>query len=181
MTVTLGMLAPNTGAKRWGFAEKAKKLRLASALDGGAINISPAWFVVVDESVYVALDPDVGDPIHTSTPDATHIQIIRAGGRVSAIIDEGDATNDVCAVQITGQGEIVEDESLIELLNDLAAEKYFYVGHPHLEHYFSAGMVSSRRWCRLLADEVDGWDMRVLLQPPVQDHLPFPEHMLGDD
>jgi hypothetical protein len=97
------------------------------------------------------------------------------------IIDEGDELDNVVAVQIAGRGEIVEDESLIELLHDLVAEKYFYVGHPHLEHYFSAGMVASRRWCRLVEEEIDGWDMRVLLQPPVQDHLPFPEHMLGDD
>jgi hypothetical protein len=181
MAVTLGMYAPNEGPKRWGFAEQAKKLRLASALGDGTINITPAWFVVVDETVYVPLDPDVGDPIHSSTPDATHIQIIQGGGRVSAIIDEGDELNNVRAVQIGGRGEIVEDEDLIELLNDLAAEKYFYVGHPHLEHYFSAGMVSSRRWCRLVEEEIDAWDMRVLLQPPVQDHLPFPEHMLADE
>jgi Pyridoxamine 5'-phosphate oxidase len=181
MPITLGMYAPNKGVKRWGFAEQAKKLRIASAAADGTINISPAWFVVVDETVYIALDPDVGDPIHSSTPDATHIQTIQGGGRVSVIIDEGDELNNVVAVQIAGRGEIVEDESLIELLHDLAAEKYFYVGHPHLEHYFSPGMVSSRRWCRLVEEEIDGWDMRVLLQPPVQDHLPFPEHMLGDD
>lgn len=181
MSVTLGMYAPNKGEKRWGFAEQAKKLRIATTGADGTINISPAWFIVVDETVYVALDPDVGDPIHSSTPDATHIENIRAGGHVSVIIDEGDQVNNVVAVQIAGHGEIVEDEDLIDLLHDLVAEKYFYAGHPHLPHYFSAGMVSSRRWCRLVDEQTDGWDMRVLLQPPVQDHLPFPEHMLGDD
>lgn len=181
MKVTIGMYAPNKGEKRWGFAEQAKKLRLATAAADGPINITPAWFVVVDETVYVALDPDVGDPIHSATADATHIENIAAGGRVSAVIDEGDAFNNTVAVQIVGQGELVEDEELSELLHDLVAEKYFYPGHPHLPHYFSAGMVAKRRWCRLVEEEIDGWDLRVLLQPPVQDHLPFPEHMSSED
>ena len=181
MKVTLGEFAPHEGAKRWGFVTQAKKLRLASALADGTINISPAWFVVVDQTVYVALDPDVGDPIHTSTPDAKHLEIIEAGGRIAVIIDEGDAINDVCAVRISGTGKIVEDEALIEQLHDLVAEKYFYVDHPHLGYYFSAGMVLTRRWCQVVEDELEAWDLRVLSQAPIQDHLPFPEHLLGAD
>jgi hypothetical protein len=179
MPVTLGELAPLDGAKRWAFLEKAAKLRLASALPGGPINVSPSWFVVVDDTVYVPLDPTVGDPIQTITPDSRHIDVIDAGGRVTALIDEGDEISNVRAVQLEGTSERVVDDKLVDELLDLVAEKYFHVGHPHLEYYFSAGAVAARHWYRIVPDRVDGWDMRELPQPPVQDLLSFPEHVLN--
>jgi hypothetical protein len=177
MTVTVGDMAPMAGAKLWGFLEKAKKVRLATVLDDGPVVISPAWFVVKDETVYVALDPHIGDPIRAATPDATHISSVAAGARVSAVVDEGEGMDDLRAARISGRAEIVTDADLIEELLDLSAEKYFHVGHPHLEHYFSAGAVADRRWCRLLPDQMEGWDLRELPQPPVADLLTFPAHV----
>lgn len=78
-----------------------------------------------------------------------------------------------------GSGELVEDSALIDELLDLVAEKYFYVGHPHLEYYFSRGAVAGRRWCKLIADDVEGWDLRELPQPPIADLLVFPEHLVA--
>jgi len=177
MPVSLGELAPLDGVKRWAFLEKAIRLRLASALPNGPINVSPAWFVVVDDTVYIPLDPTVGDPAQTTTPDFRHIEMIDAGGRVSAVVDAGEEISNFRAVQLEGTAEAVVDRELIEELLDLVAEKYFYVGHPHLEHYFSAGAVAARRWYRIIPDRVDGWDMRELPQPPVQDLLSFPGHL----
>ncbi len=174
MSITISILAPLEGAKLWGFLEKADKVRLASALDGGAIVVSPAWFVLRDESVYVALDPHVGDPASTRTPHADHIAHVVGGGRLSAVIDAGDEIDNVRAVRFAGRGEIVQDTDLIEELLDLVAEKYFHVGHPHLEPYFSAGLVADRRWCRLVPDELEGWDLRELPQAPIADRLGFP-------
>ena len=177
MSITVGKLAPMEGAKLWGFIEQARKVRLASAANGGVIVVSPAWFVVKDESVYVALDPHVGDPAATATPHAGHLAHLAAGARVSAVIDEGDEIDNVRAARFAGRGEIVDDAVLIEELLDLVAEKYFYVGHPHLEYYFSAGLVADRRWCRLVPDELEGWDLRELPQAPIADRLPFPSHL----
>lgn len=177
MTITLSALAPLEGEKLWGFVERAKKIRLATAVDSGPLIVSPAWFVVREQTVFVALDPTVGDPGRTTTVDAVHIANVEAGGKVSAVIDAGNEMNDVHAARFAGRAEIVADEALIEELLDLVAEKYFYIGHPHLEHYFSRGAVSSRRWCKLVPDELEGWDMRELPQPPVADMLAFPDHL----
>ena len=177
MPITLGELAPLGSVKRWAFLEKARRLRFATALPGGAISVSPAWFVVVDDTVYVPLDPTVGDPAQTTTPDFRHVETIDAGGRVSAVIDEGEEISNFRAVQLEGTAELVVDRELVEELLDLVAEKYFYVGHPHLEYYFSAGAVAARRWYRIVPERVDGWDMRELPQPPVQDLLSFPDHL----
>ncbi|MED5804011.1 hypothetical protein VX037_23595 [Gordonia sp. Z-3] len=180
MPITLGELAPLEGVKRWAFAEKARRIRIASAIPGGAIHVSSAWFVVVGDAVYVPLDPTVGDPGQTTTPDHRHIEIIDAGGAVSALIDEGDEVSNFRAVQLEGSAEAVHDVDLIDELSDVIAEKYFYVGHPDLEYYFSAGNLAARRWYRIVADRVDGWDMRELPQAPVQDLLSFPDHVLHE-
>jgi hypothetical protein len=177
MTIRLSTLAPLEGQKLWGFVEQARKIRLATAVDGGPLIVSPAWFVVRDQTVFVALDPTVGDPGRTTTVDADHIANVEAGGKVSAVIDAGDEMDNVHAARFAGSAEIVTDKAVIEELLDLVAEKYFYVGHPHLEYYFSRGAVSNRRWCKLLPDELEGWDLRELPQPPVADMLAFPKHL----
>jgi hypothetical protein len=177
-SLRISTLAPMGGAKLWGFLEQARTVRLATAVDGGgAIVVSPAWFVVKDETVYAALDPQVGDPVATATPHADHLAHLAAGARLSAVIDEGDGVNDTRAARFAGRGELVDDPELVEELLDLVAAKYFHVGHPHLEHYFSAGLVADRRWCRLVPDELEGWDLRELPQPPIADMLPFPAHL----
>lgn len=177
MSITLSTLAPLEGQKLWGFVEQARKIRLATAVDGGPLIVSPAWFVVKDQAVFVALDPVVGDPGRTTTVDAVHLANVQAGGRVSAVIDAGDEMDNVHAARFAGSAEIVADNALIDELLDLVAEKYFYVGHPHLEFYFSRGAVSERRWCRLLPDQLEGWDLRELPQPSVADILAFPKHL----
>lgn len=177
MTIRLSTLAPLQGQKLWAFIEQAKKIRLATVVDGGPLIVSPAWFVVRNQTVFVALDPTVGDPGRTTTVDADHLANVEAGGRVSGVIDAGDEMNNVHAARFAGRAQIVTDAALIEELLDLVAEKYFYVGHPHLEYYFSRGAVLNRRWCKLLPDEVEGWDLRELPQPPVADMLAFPTHL----
>lgn len=177
MTITLSTLAPLEGQKLWGFIEQARKIRLATAVEGGPLIVSPAWFVVKNQAVFVALDPTVGDPGRTTTVDAVHIANVEAGGKVSAVIDAGDEVNSVHAARFAGTAEIVADQTVIDELLDLIAEKYFYVGHPHLEYYFSHGAVLGRRWCKLLPDQLEGWDLRELPQPPVADILAFPGHL----
>jgi hypothetical protein len=177
MTITLSTLAPLEGRKLWGFVEQARKIRLATAVEGGPLIVSPAWFVVRDQTVFVALDPTVGDPGRTTTVDAVHLANVEAGGKVAAVVDAGDEMDNVHAARFAGRAEIVADPAVIEELLDLVAEKYFYVGHPHLEYYFSRGAISSRRWCKLLPDELEGWDFRELPQPPIADVLAFPKHL----
>lgn len=83
------------------------------------------------------LDPTLGDLGQSTTAGARHMEIIDAGGRVSAVIDEGDEISNVRAVQ--REGTEVDDPDLVEQLLNQVTEKYFHVDHPHLEYYFSAG------------------------------------------
>lgn len=181
MPVTLNELAPLDGQARWAFLERAKTIRLASARDGEPIHVSASWFVVRDETIFIPMDVLVGDPGATLTPAAKHQEIVDDGGRISGVVDEGDEISNFRGVQVQGRAELVSDPNVVEALLDLVAEKYFHYGHPHLEYYFSTGAVRARRWYRLVLDHIDGWDARVLPQPPVAEMRVLPAHLLDAD
>ena len=68
---------------------------------------------------------------------------------MSAVVDDGEDLSNFRGVQLAGKAAKVEQADLKEELLDLALEKYFYIGHPHLEHYLSRGMIEARLWYRL--------------------------------
>jgi nitroimidazol reductase NimA-like FMN-containing flavoprotein (pyridoxamine 5'-phosphate oxidase superfamily) len=178
MPVTQYEIAPMTGAALWGFLEKAPTMRLATVSKDEAIEVSPVWFVVRDEALYFPIDPTVGDPGRSTTPASRHLPALDAGGRVSAVIDDGEDLSNFRGVQLSGKATKVEQADLKDELLDLALEKYFYIGHPHLEHYLSRGMIEARVWYLLVHDRVTAWDRRQLPQPPVMDRRTLPPYLI---
>ena len=167
-------VAPLGGAALWGFLEKARTMRLATVNADEAIEVSPLWFVVRGEAVYFPIDPTVGEPGRSTTPGFRHVQALDSGGRVSAVIDDGEDLSTFRGVQLAGKAAKVEQDSLREELLDLALEKYFYIGHPHLEAYLSRGMIEARLWYRFDHDRIVGWDRRYLPQAPIMERRILP-------
>ncbi len=174
MPVTQYEIAPLTDAALWGFLEKAPTMRLATVSKEEAIEVSPVWFVVRDAALYFAIEPTIGDPGRSTTPAWRHLAALDSGGRVSSVIDDGEDLSNFRGVQLSGKAEKVEQAGLKDELLDLALEKYFYIGHPHLEHYLSRGMIEARLWYRLVPEQVVGWDRRHLPQPPIMDRRTLP-------
>ena len=155
-------------------------MHLASAADGDPIHVSPRWFVVSDDTVYFPLDVtffQVGQTVEH--PQARHDAAITAGGRVSAVVDEGDEISNRRAVHLEGRAELVEDQKLTAELLDLVIVKYFYYGHPHLENYLHRGAAEARRWYRLVPDEVEGSDLRELPRPQASERRVLPAFAVG--
>lgn len=177
MPVTQFDIAPLSGAAIWGYLEHAKTLRLATALPGEPIEVSPVWFVATEEEIYFFIDPVVGDPGRSLTPASRHLTALDDGGQVSAVIDDGDDLTNFRGVQVAGRARAVNDPELVEELVDLSLEKYFYIGHPHLEAYLSQGMLEARRWFQLVPDRIEGWDRRLLPQPPIMERRVLPPHV----
>jgi nitroimidazol reductase NimA-like FMN-containing flavoprotein (pyridoxamine 5'-phosphate oxidase superfamily) len=164
-------------ATLWGYLEVAKTMRLATVTGRSAIEVSPVWFVVRDETAYFAIDPVVGDPGRAATPASRHLAALDRDCRVSAVVDDGEDLTNFRGVQFAGKAAEVQDARLKDELVDLALEKYFYIGHPHLEAYLSTGMMDARRWFQLVADRVEGWDRRLLPQPPIMERRVLPPHL----
>src|SRR5271156_5481211 len=131
MPVTQYDIAPLAGAALWGFLEKALTMRLATVSADEAIEVSPLWFVVQNEAVYFPIDPTVGEPGRSTTPAWRHLAALDSGGRVSAVIDDGEDLSTFRGVQLVGKAAKVDQANLKEELLDLALEKYFFIGHPH--------------------------------------------------
>jgi nitroimidazol reductase NimA-like FMN-containing flavoprotein (pyridoxamine 5'-phosphate oxidase superfamily) len=177
MPVSQFDIAPLTGAALWGYLEKATTMRLATVTGRQAIEVSPVWFVVQGKTIYFPIDPTVGDPGRAATPASRHLAALDSGARVSGVIDDGEDLTNFRGVQLAGKAAAVDNGKLVEDLLDLALEKYFYIGHPHLEHYLSRGAIELRRWYRLVPDRIDGWDRRLLPQPPILERRVLPPHL----
>ncbi len=161
----LSELAAMQDGQKWAFLEQAKQVRISTqASPDGPAFVSAHWFVVREETVYVALDPEA--PFMSDSPASRQIEGLRGSGRYAAVIDEGDELTNRRSVHLSGGAELIEDDDLREELLDLALEKYFYVSHPHLEAYLNRGSVMARQWWRLDAEEIEDWDLRM---------LPFPQ------
>lgn len=168
----LSELAPMEGPQQWGFLDQAKQIRLASRRTSRTpVFVSAHWFVRKDECIYVPLDPEA--PFMAGSPALQQIEGLEKGKKFSAVVDEGDELTNRRSVHLSGQAELVEDPALREELLDLLLEKYFYVGHPHVEPYLSRGSVEARKWYRLVPEEVDGWDLRSLPQPQAIERRSF--------
>ena len=177
MPVTQFDIAPLKGAALWGYLEQARTMRLATVTGRQAIEVSPVWFVVRNETIYFVIDPTVGDPGRSTTPASRHLSTLDSGGRVSGVVDDGEDLSNFRGVQIAGKATPIEDPKLTEELLDLSLEKYFYIGHPHLEHYLSRGAIELRRWFQLVPDRIEGWDRRLLPQPPILERRVLPPHL----
>jgi hypothetical protein len=177
MPVTQYDIAPLADAAMWGYLERARTMRLATVIAEEPIEVSPVWFVVRRQTVYFPVDPTIGDPGRSTTPASRHLAALEGGGKLSAVIDDGDDLTNSRGVQLSGTATKIEQVALKDELLDLTLEKYFYVGHPHLEHYMSTGVIEARQWFRVDADRIVGWDRRLLPQAPIMDRRVLPKHL----
>jgi nitroimidazol reductase NimA-like FMN-containing flavoprotein (pyridoxamine 5'-phosphate oxidase superfamily) len=169
MDQMMGQFVPLDGRTRWAFLERARVIRLASALGDGPIYVSPLWFAAQDETIYIPL---AGDDRHRDN--------IEAGARVSGVVDAGgDELTTIHAVSFSGTAERVDDLDLAEELLELIVGKYFYVGHPGVEHFLNIGRTSGRSWYQLNAESTEGFDMRAAPQPAIQERRILPEKLIS--
>lgn len=177
MPTTQADIAPLEGVALWGFLDKARTMRLATQNGDEPIEVSSVWFVVRGEAAYFVIDPTVGEPGRSLTPASRHLAALEANGRLSVLVDEGEELTNFRGVQIAGRARKVVKAALEDELLDLALEKYFYVGHPHVEHYVSRGMLEVRQWFEIIPERTMGWDRRLLPQPPIMERRIIPTFM----
>ncbi|MFN8160981.1 MAG: pyridoxamine 5'-phosphate oxidase family protein [Solirubrobacterales bacterium] len=166
--ITASMLMPLRGKKRWAYLERSRTIRFATANEDGSIYLSPLWFVVDDEHIYIPVDAA-----------SRHGENFEAGRPLSALVDSGDEYATVHGVRILGKMELVTDEALVERLQEKVFEKYFYTGHPFADAYLGFGKAAGRRYYELVPEKMIGWDMRETTMPQVPEAHSLPD-FVGD-
>ena len=164
MAVTASMTNPLRGAKRWAYLTRQKTIRIASTGEDGVIYLTPLWFVVDDEKIYLPIDAG-----------SKHGANAAAGRGVAGLVDAGDEFVTVSGVRILGTLVHAPDADLVERLQALVFEKYFYVGHPYAEQYFEFGVFAGRRYFELVPDKMIGWDQRETAMPALPEARVLPD------
>ncbi|MFN8218016.1 MAG: pyridoxamine 5'-phosphate oxidase family protein [Solirubrobacterales bacterium] len=144
------MAAPLRGKKRWAYLNRQNSIRLASINEDGTIYLSPLWFVIEDEKIYLPLDAG-----------GRHATNMAAGRELAGLVDSSEIEfSAVAGVRILGTGSLVEDQELIDRLEQKVYDKYFYEGHPYSDGYFEFGKFADRRYFELVPSKMIGWDQR---------------------
>ncbi|MCW3005678.1 MAG: hypothetical protein JWP17_304 [Solirubrobacterales bacterium] len=164
--ITASMLMPLRGDKRWAYLTRAKTIRVATANEDGSIYLSPLWFVVRDQRIFI--------PVDAASQHGANFEAERA---LSALVDMGDEYATVSGVRIIGSPSLVQDAELFGALESMMFDKYFHVGHPFADAYFEFGAWAGRRYFELVPDKLIGWDMRETTMPQVQEARVLPGHV----
>jgi len=159
---------PLRGAKRWAYLTRQKTIRVASTNEDGSLYLSPLWYVVDAEKIYLPLD---AGSRHGVNGDAQR--------PVAGLVDAGDEFTTVNGVRILGSLRPIDDRNELERLQGLVFEKYFYVGHPYAEQYFEFGAFAGRKYYELVPDKMIGWDSRETTMPAVPEARVLPDFVQG--
>ncbi len=159
---------PLRGQKRWAYLTRQRTVRVASTNEDGSLYLSPLWFVVDGEKIYLPLDAG-----------SRHGANGEAGRPVAGLVDAGDEFTTVSGVRILGSLAPVDDAEHVARLQELVCDKYFYVGHPYAEQYFEFGEFAGRRYYELVPDKMIGWDSRETTMPAVPEARVLPAFVQG--
>ena len=151
------------GAKRWAYITRQRTIRVATINEDGTIYLSPLWFVVKAERIYLPLDAG-----------SKHAHNAQAGRALSAVIDSGDEYATVHGINMKGTLKKVDGADLVREIEALIFEKYFYDGHPYAESYFQFGRAAERQMLELVPQKWNGWDMRETSLPTVPESRVLP-------
>ena len=164
--ITASMLAPLRGEKRWDYLSRAKTMRIATGNEDGSIYLSPLWFLVREQRLYIPVDAA-----------SRHGANFEAGRPLAALVDGGDEYATVSGVRILGSMRVVQDAALVDELKEMVREKYIHVGHPYADSYFEFGEWAGRRYFELVPEKMIGWDSRETTIPQVPERRVLPGHL----
>lgn len=162
--ITPSMLAPLRGEKRWAYLTREKTIRIASVNDDGTVYLSPTWYVVDGERIFLPIDAANRHGVNAE-----------AGRALSALVDGGDEFATVHGVRIHGTLAEVTEAETVERLEQLVFDKYFYVGHPYADNYFEMRQAAGRRYFELVPEKMAGWDQREVTQLPNPESRVLPD------
>jgi hypothetical protein len=163
MAVTASITNPLRGDKAWAYLERQKTIRVASTNEDGGLYLTPLWYVVDEQRLFVSIDAGGRHGVNAT-----------AGRSVAGLVDAGDEFVTVSGIRFLGSLSLVEDTSLYEHLQKLVFEKYFHVGHPYAEQYFEFGVFAGRRYYQFVTEKMIGWDSRETTMPALPEARVLP-------
>lgn len=164
VNVTPSMAAPLRGRKRWAYLARAHTIRIATLNDDSSIYLSPLWFLVDEERIFIVID--------AASKHGANFEAERA---LAGLVDSGDEFGTVHGVRILGTTKVVDDPALHERLEQMLRDKYFYVDHPYMDAAMEFGKTAGRRYFELIPSRMIGWDLRETSQAQAVESRELPD------
>jgi nitroimidazol reductase NimA-like FMN-containing flavoprotein (pyridoxamine 5'-phosphate oxidase superfamily) len=133
----------------WRFLESQRRVYLGFAMENGYPHVTPIWFVVIGERVYMRAQDykvKVG---------------LAAKGKACVVIDDGDKYRELRGAVMWGRSRIVAGTKLTAKLTELFEAKYSdrqWKAEEMPEEWVRERTREKRAFIEFVPEKVDSWD-----------------------
>jgi len=133
----------------WRFVSSQRRVYLGFAMDDGYPHVTPIWFVVVGERIYMRAQ-------------SYKVKVgLAARGKACVAIDDGDKYRELRGAVMWGSSKLVADRKLIARLTALFEAKYSkrqWKAEEMPEKWVEERMKEERAFIEFVPAKVDSWD-----------------------
>jgi len=135
----------------WKFLDSQRRVYLGFSMESGYPHVTPIWFVIVGEKVYMRAQDykvKVG---------------LAAKGKACVVIDDGDKYRELRGAVMWGVSSLVEDRKLIAKVTELFEAKYSerqWKADEMPKEWVKERNKEKRAYIEFVPEKVDSWDNR---------------------
>jgi len=135
----------------WQFLESQRRVYLGFAMESGYPHVTPIWFVVMGERVYMRAQDykvKVG---------------LAAKGKACIVIDDGDKYRELRGAVMWGKSRLISEKRLIAKVTGLFDNKYSesqWKADEMPEDWVKERSREKRAFIEFVPEKVDSWDNR---------------------
>lgn len=135
----------------WSFLESQHRVYLGFAMENGYPHVTPIWFVVLGERLYMRAQ-------------SYKVKVgLAANGKACVVIDDGDRYRELRGALMWGRSEIITDKKLIAAVTKLFEAKYLgrqWKAEEMPKDWVKERSKERRAFIEFVPEKVDSWDNR---------------------
>ena len=135
----------------WRFLDSQRRVYLGFAMESGYPHVTPIWFVIIGERVYMRAQDykvKVG---------------LAAKGRACVVIDDGDRYRELRGAVMWGRSRLIAEKRLIAKVTELFEAKYSdrqWKAEEMPKEWVIERNKEKRAFIEFVPEKVDSWDNR---------------------
>ena len=135
----------------WSFLESQRRVYLGFAMENGYPHVTPIWFVVMGERLYMRAQ-------------SYKVKVgLAAKGKACVVIDDGDRYRELRGAVMWGRSKILTDKKLIAAITKLFEAKYSgrqWKVEEMPKKWVNERTGEKRAFIEFVPEKVDSWDNR---------------------
>jgi nitroimidazol reductase NimA-like FMN-containing flavoprotein (pyridoxamine 5'-phosphate oxidase superfamily) len=135
----------------WSFLESQRRVYLGFAMENGYPHVTPIWFVVLGERLYMRAQ-------------SYKVKVgLAASGKACVVIDDGDRYRELRGALMWGRSKIITDKKLIATVTKLFESKYSgrqWKAEEMPKDWVKERSKERRAFIEFVPEKVDSWDNR---------------------